>query len=181
MIKNRSEMLSHGFVEGREKALDIAEYALGYVDPYAAVKHYVKLEGSRLLVDDDSFDLDQVNNIYAIGAGKATYPLAAALEEILGDRITDGFISIKKGQKESFLEKFGALTNIRSVESAHPVPDAAGYHVLQSVDPSFGSAVELIGNLATGTELTLPDGARTTPELTFFQVRGVNSCHQEGP
>ena len=96
MIKNREELLSHGFVEGREKALDIAEFALGYVDPYAAVKHHVKLEGHRLLIADDSFDLNQVDNIYAIGAGKATYPLAVALEEILGDRISDGFISIER-------------------------------------------------------------------------------------
>lgn len=123
MIKNREELLSHGFVEGREKALDIAEYALRYVDPYAAVKRYVRLDGSRLLIAGDSFDLDKVDNIYAIGAGKATYPLAVALEEILGGRITDGFISVKKGQAGPFLEKFGALTKIRAAESAHPVPD----------------------------------------------------------
>jgi hypothetical protein len=57
----------------------------------------------------------------------------------------------------------------------------AGYHVLQSVDPMFGSGVELIGNPTTETTLTLQDGARTTPALTFFQVRAVNSCHYEGP
>jgi len=123
MIKNRSELLSHGFVEGREKALAIVEYALDHVDPRAAVKHYVRLEGSRLLIAEDSFDLDKINNIYAIGAGKATYPLAVALEEILGDRIADGYISIKKGQKEPFENKFGVLASIRVAESAHPVPD----------------------------------------------------------
>ena len=123
MIKNRSELLSHGFVEGREKALDIADYALDCVDPYAAVKRYVRLEGNRLLIAEDSFDLNQVNNIFAIGAGKATYPLAVALEEILGDRITEGFISIKNGQKDSFHEKFGTLVRIQAAESAHPVPD----------------------------------------------------------
>ncbi len=138
MIKNRSELLSHGFVEGREKALDIAEYALGCVDPCAAVKRYVRLEGSRLLIAEDSFDLDKVNNIYAIGGGKATYPLAVALEEILGDRITDGFISIKKGQKEPFHDQFGALAKIRVAESAHPVPDEtsleAGKEIMQIAD-----------------------------------------------
>ncbi len=39
MIKNRKELLSHGFVEGREKVLDIAEHALRHVDPRAAVKN----------------------------------------------------------------------------------------------------------------------------------------------
>jgi len=58
---------------------------------------------------------------------------------------------------------------------------AAGYHVLQSEDPEFRSGVELIANPATETTLTLEDGAATTPALTLFQVRAVNSCHHEGP
>jgi len=56
----------------------------------------------------------------------------------------------------------------------------AGYHVLQSTDPRFGGGVELVGNPTSATPLTLDDGARTTPALTFFQVRAVNSCHHEG-
>ncbi len=123
MIKNRAELLSHGFVAGRQKVLDIAEYTLNHVDPRAAVKHYVKLEGNRLQVGEDVFDLNAVNKIYAIGGGKATYPLAIALEKIFGDRISDGFIAIKKGQQQPFFETMGALTRIRVAESAHPIPD----------------------------------------------------------
>ena len=133
MIKNRTELLSHGFVEGREKALDIADYALKHVDPRAAMRNYLKLEGNRLQVGKDIFDLDKVNKIYAIGAGKATYPLAIALEEILGERITDGFIAIKEGQKAPFITTLGSLSRIRVAESAHPVPDktslAAGQEI----------------------------------------------------
>jgi len=123
VIKNRAELLSHGFVEGRRKVLDIAEYTLKHVDPRAAVKHCVKLEENKLQVGQDVFDFNKVNKIYAIGGGKATYPLAVALEEILGDRITDGFIAIKKGQKQPFFETMGALSRIRVAESAHPIPD----------------------------------------------------------
>ena len=115
MIKNRSELLSHGFIKGREKALAIAEHALRHVDPLAAVKRYVGLDGNRLQVNGDVFNLDHVNNIYAIGAGKATYPLATALEEILGDRITDGFIAIKKGQK-----KPQPATDLKTKKPIHP-------------------------------------------------------------
>jgi hydroxypyruvate reductase/glycerate 2-kinase len=123
VIKNRAELLSHGFVEGRQKVLDIAEHTLRHVDPRAAVKHCVKLEENKLQVGQDVFDLNKVNKIYAIGGGKATYPLAVALEEILGDRITDGFIAIKKGQKQPFFETMGTLSRIRVAESAHPIPD----------------------------------------------------------
>ena len=123
MIKNRSELISHGFIKGRQKALDIAEHALQDVDPLLAVKRYVNLDGDMLQVNEDFFNLKKVNKIYAIGAGKATYPLAVALEAILGDRITDGFIAIKKGQQDPFIDMYGTLLKIRVVESAHPVPD----------------------------------------------------------
>ncbi len=123
MIKNRAELISHGFVEGRKTVLDIAEYTLNHVDPLSCGKEQCKSRGSRLQVGEDVFDLNTVNKIYAIGGGKATYPLAVALEEILGDRITDGFIAIKKGQKQPFFETMGTLTKIRVAESAHPIPD----------------------------------------------------------
>jgi glycerate-2-kinase len=64
--------------------------------------------------------LDNVNNIYAIGAGKATYPLAVALEEILGDRITDGFIAIKKGQQSPLSDMLGTLS--KYVSPNQPTP-----------------------------------------------------------
>jgi glycerate 2-kinase len=123
LIQNRAELLSHGFVEGRKKVLEIVEDTLAHVDPRAAVKNHVKLDGHRLQIDEAFFDLDKVNKIYAIGGGKATYPLAVALEEILGDRISDGFIAIKKGQKQPFYETMGRLSRIRVAESAHPIPD----------------------------------------------------------
>jgi len=57
---------------------------------------------------------------------------------------------------------------------------AAGYHVLQSDTPTFTSPVEY-GRTTGETTLTIPDGANTTPSLTFFQVRGANTCDEEGP
>lgn len=62
-----------------------------------------------------------------------------------------------------------------------PVAAAAGYHVLQSTAATFDSAVTLIDRTTTETTSTLQNGVNTTPALTFFQVRGINSCNQEGP
>ncbi len=56
----------------------------------------------------------------------------------------------------------------------------AGYHVLQATDRTFRS-VDLIGTTTTATAWTIPDGVHTTPPVTFFEARAVNSCHQEGP
>jgi glycerate-2-kinase len=49
--------------------------------------------------------------------------LAAALEDILGDRITDGFIAVKEDQAEPFSRMWGRLSRIRVSETAHPIPD----------------------------------------------------------
>ncbi len=127
LIKNRDSLLAHGFTAGREKAIDIVTHALQAVNARQAVKNKVQLVDNVLKIEDRSFDLRHVHHIYAMGAGKATFPLAAALEEILGERITDGFIAVKDGQ-------LGQLNRIRVMEAAHPVPDhrsvTAGRQVL---------------------------------------------------
>ncbi len=58
---------------------------------------------------------------------------------------------------------------------------AAGYHVLQSTTAAFDTTVALLGRPTTMTTWTVPDGVNSTPPLTFFQIRGVNACNQEGP
>ena len=73
MIKNIKQLLSHGQVELRKKALDIVAHALQAVDPYKATLRHVTLDGDKLYVGKKSYNLNAYQNIYAIGAGKATY------------------------------------------------------------------------------------------------------------
>ncbi len=61
------------------------------------------------------------------------------------------------------------------------VAGVAGYHLIQSEDAPFQTAVELTGTTAGATTLVSVNGANTMPPLTYFLVRGVNSCNQEGP
>jgi subtilisin-like proprotein convertase family protein len=59
------------------------------------------------------------------------------------------------------------------------VPLVAGYNVLQSPVATFDQTVEQIGQAdAATTSLTVAD---TAGAVTFFQVRGFNSCGLEGP
>ena len=83
MIKNREQLLSHGCVEGRRLALDIVEYSLREVDPYKATRDAVRYEdnGGLLRVKGDVFNLNDVINLYVVGAGKASYSIAKALDE----------------------------------------------------------------------------------------------------
>ncbi len=119
-IKNRSELLSHGDRELREAALDIVEYALNEANPYKKVKELVKLKGDTLWVGENKFDLNIHKRIYVLGAGKATFPMAKALDEILGSRVTDGVVICKHGQS-------GTLDNCRLRFGGHPIPDESGH------------------------------------------------------
>ncbi|MBW2057151.1 MAG: glycerate kinase [Deltaproteobacteria bacterium] len=100
-------------------ALQIIESALEASNPYHAAKSLVRLEGDRLTVGPLVYDLSKGGRIYVIGTGKATYPIARALEEILGDRISEGLVVLKRGQAAS-------LDRIRIIEASHPIPDRNG-------------------------------------------------------
>ena len=117
-IKNREALLSHGQIKARKYCLDIMEHALSAVDPYHATHNAVTFlkEDNILTVNGVVYDLSCIKNIYIIGAGKATFRQAMAMDEILQDRITEGFVILKYGQA-------APLKHIQTAESAHPVPD----------------------------------------------------------
>jgi len=118
-IQNRNELASHGYKEGREAVIDMIEHALQAVDPYQATRELVRLEGSILSVGYLNFDLSKRGDIYLLGMGKATFPIAKAMEEILGERITEGLIIVKEGQK-------GNLGRVKVREASHPLPGSRG-------------------------------------------------------
>jgi glycerate-2-kinase len=119
-IKNANQLLSHGNISLRKTALDIIEYALAKADPYMATKTRVSLQGDVLRVCGLNFDLNKYGHIYLLGAGKATYPIAKALEDILGDRVAGGVVVCKYGQE-------GTLSRAELHRASHPIPDEAGF------------------------------------------------------
>lgn len=116
VVLNRARLIDHGPVRLRSDAVDIIEHAIRAADPYTAAKRLVNLQGSLLKVGPLEYDLDGWHNIYVIGAGKATQGIARALEEILGDRLTDGVVVLKRGEASQ-------LSKVRVIYAAHPVPD----------------------------------------------------------
>lgn len=125
-IRNRDDLLSHGNSELRRAALDIADHALARVDPYKATKDLVSLDGNTLRVGDLSYDLSQRGHIYVLGAGKASLPIARALEDILDERIHDSLVVVKEGQESH-------TRIIRMREASHPLPDKRGLDASQEM------------------------------------------------
>ena len=75
--------------------------ALERVDPYKMVKEHITITDNILKVtledEQQIFDLVGFDNLFVIGAGKASAKMAAGVEELLGERITEGIISVKYG------------------------------------------------------------------------------------
>lgn len=79
----------------KEQARSIFSEALRAVDAGAAVRNAVKLtDSSRLTVVDEVYELTQRRpRVYAVALGKAAYPMALALDGVLGDKLIGGVVS----------------------------------------------------------------------------------------
>jgi len=105
--------------------------AVSAVDPYQRLKATVKVENDDLRVAMSEgltrqYDLKAFKNHYLIGAGKASAPMAQAIEEVLGDRITRGIISTKLGHTLP-------LQWTETIEAGHPIPDQKGLVAAQKI------------------------------------------------
>lgn len=96
------------------------------VIPSELIPSRVKIRDNALVVTDHIFSLDLINDIYVIGAGKASAAMAYEIEKILGPRIKAGHIIVKHGH--SCRLKF-----IKVTEAGHPVPDKNGFEATRSV------------------------------------------------
>ena len=133
MIKNRGLLLSHGNIPLRKVVIDILDRALEKVNLYSATRRLIKLKGDFLSVGALSYNLKKLGSIYVLGAGKSTRPIAEALEDILGDRISGGVIILKRGEKSR-------LQRIKVLEASHPLPDENGLKGARKVLEVAGKA-----------------------------------------
>jgi glycerate 2-kinase len=130
-------MTSH-LVKMRKDAECIFHAGLSAVEPVAAIKNHCRLDNNHLVVGnsggnsggntrgDNRFDLSGFQNIFVIGAGKAGAPMAAALEDILGNKITDGIIIVKYNH-------LCKTSKIKLTEAGHPIPDKNGQNGANTV------------------------------------------------
>ena len=119
-IKNTASLVNQGETHLRQMALTIAEKTLTRCDPGLLTHAYVKLSADTLFVQDKRYDLSHGQRIFVIGAGKATFPIAKALDEILGEKIHKGLAISKRGEEAK-------LTHIESLQANHPIPDEHSY------------------------------------------------------
>ena len=104
--------------------------------------------------------------VLVLGCGKASGAMARAAEEVLGDRIAEGFVVVKDAYTVS-------LRRIRLAEAGHPVPDerglAASARLLELARGARGDDLVLFLVSGGGSALT----AAPAPPVTLAEKQEV--------
>ncbi|MBI1736786.1 MAG: glycerate kinase [Candidatus Rokubacteria bacterium] len=110
---------SDGERTGREALLAVWQAALAAGDPAPLVAASLRVDGGTLRAGPFALDLAALRRVIVLGCGKAGGAMAQAVEAVLGDRISAGFVVVKDGYTKP-------TRRIRLAEARHPVPDARG-------------------------------------------------------
>src|SRR5690625_903149 len=112
----------------RDILLTVIQDALTEVEPGRVIHETVtyhrlnsegspqEISGSRISVREQNSYMEEGQQIYVLGSGKASAAMGKALEEILGDAIRGGVIITPAGTTRD-------LEYIDLREGSHPVPD----------------------------------------------------------
>jgi hydroxypyruvate reductase len=151
----------------REAATAIWQAALAAAAAEPLVRGALHCDGARLAAGSRTWDVARLGRVIVLGCGKAGAAMARAVEEILGDRVADGFVVVKDGHT-------GPTRRIHLAEAGHPVPDSRGQRAARRLlDLAHGAAAEdLVVVLISGggsaltpapaPPITLPEKQATT-------------------
>jgi hydroxypyruvate reductase len=164
----------------KQTAREIFDKAVKSVDAGEAVRRAVQLEGSQLKIVNTTFNLkDRPTGIYSVAIGKAAWPTASALTEILGEHLTAGVITAPA--KENL--ETGAASAIKPAPAnisfherwnvfagGHPLPNRqsldaarAAFDILRRADDERALVIFLISGGGSAM-LEWPRDERTTLE-----------------
>lgn len=107
----------------QEKTLDIKKDAYTILDacidavkPYQLIKNQIRLNKNILQIGTKQIDHSQFENIYIVGAGKASAFMAQSLEEILKNKVTAGAVVVK-------YDHGAPCQKTKIYEAGHPIID----------------------------------------------------------
>lgn len=127
VIRNKEELLARGDVESRRIVLELAERTLARLHAGDRIRSILHRTGSVVTIGEKTWDLAQKRHVYLIGAGKACNAMAMAVEEVLGEYLTEGIAVVK------VLEPADVFQKTRVFVGGHPVPNEEGLRASREV------------------------------------------------
>jgi len=113
----------------REAIEHILTASIAAVNPSKIIFDTIKLTRDTLLINEQSYPLNSFDNIFLIGAGKASFLMARATAKTLGEFLTRGIVLVKNLPEESPLIKRISSTEssmsgkISIIKAGHPIPN----------------------------------------------------------
>ncbi|MCL4343449.1 MAG: DUF4147 domain-containing protein [Nitrososphaerota archaeon] len=125
IIRNYKQLIGNSYDErvlnARKAVIDALEKAIISVKPDKLITDYMTYNGNFLRINGDSFDLNKFDNVYVIGAGKASGGMAEFIETIIGDKITAGIINVPEELTRQYKTQ-----KIKLHPATHPLPSEEG-------------------------------------------------------
>jgi glycerate-2-kinase len=165
-FRDGDRLTGHGRERLRRDALAVAGEALAAVDPVAAARRLLRVRDDVLYIGAERYDLAG-RDVYVVGAGKATIGLATLVDDLLGPRVRDGAVVVKRGQARD-------LRHIEVIEAAHPVPDEASLRGGERLLAIAGAARpdDLVLAIVTGGSSSL--AVAPAEGITLKDTRALN-------
>lgn len=113
-------------MNSREIAEQIFLSCVERVIPANLIPPVMSVRNNCLEICQHVFPLGEVENIFVIGAGKASASMAAEVEKVNGLDITEGHVVVKYGHS-------CRLDSIKLTEAGHPVPDSNSYKATEII------------------------------------------------
>lgn len=96
--------------------LGIADAAINSVKPSELIPDSIQLKRNKLIIDKKKINLNEIDKIFVIGAGKASGLMALEVEKIIRDKIAAGCVSTYTAGELN-------LGKIELIEAGHPIPN----------------------------------------------------------
>ncbi len=110
LIKNYDELNQS---EDRSILLELIEEGLNSIQPETVFSKNIKFENNILTITDKAYNLDEYSNVYIIGFGKGAARNSKLLEDLLGEKLTTGYVI--DAEEEVF-------SKIKFCLGTHPLP-----------------------------------------------------------
>ncbi|MFC1775526.1 glycerate kinase [Patescibacteria group bacterium] len=130
-IKNIDDIATNKL---REDAMEILEAGYQSILTDKVVKSKVVLKDSNLSINGHEYDLDLYERIFFVGIGKCALDAAQSVEDILGDRITEGVvIDVRSG---------APLKHLKVYQGSHPLPSEKNVEAAKNIVEMLSDTTE---------------------------------------
>ncbi|HSO76396.1 MAG TPA: DUF4147 domain-containing protein, partial [Blastocatellia bacterium] len=151
----------------KEEATAIFLETLKSIQLDSLIRNRLRLEGDRLLVDGHLLDLNDYREVVLIGLGKASASIGAALEAVLGDRLTRGVLVTNR--------KSRVRTESELIVAGHPLPNenslTAGERIIHLIESCGSDSLILFAISGGGSSLVELPLSRA---ITLADLRELN-------